>query len=68
MEEFLSSVFSFLKRNTSYMGREDSDKAIAKVARQFQPSQKVQPDCLVAVERPHVPNITVACMFSAWYT
>ena len=56
MEEFLSSVFSFLKRNTSYMGREDSDKAIAKVARQFQPSQKVPTKLQCGREPTLVPH------------
>jgi hypothetical protein len=49
VDEFLKSVFSFLKRNTSYMGQDGSDKAIAKIARQFQPSSKVC--CLVMLHR-----------------
>ena len=42
MEELLKSLFSFLKRNTNFMSKDGSDKAIAKVVRQYQPSQKVR--------------------------
>ena len=42
IEEFLKTVFSFLKRNTGYLAKEGADKQVAKLARQFQPSQKVR--------------------------
>jgi hypothetical protein len=42
VEDFLRSVFGFLKRNTSYMATEGSDKSIQKVAREFQLKNKVR--------------------------
>ena len=42
VDDFLRSVFSFLKRKTSYMQREGSDKAVAKIAREYQAKPKVR--------------------------
>lgn len=43
VEEFLRTVFGFLKRNSTFMAQEGAEKKIAKIARDYQPKTKVPP-------------------------